>query len=517
MEFVIALLLVAGFVYYLLSKEKRKSKKLAEDARVLDESLRAELDKVGALGAQVAELSKKVNRLNKYEAVADAEAEAKKIMASAKEKEMQAVEARKNALQQASAIVDEARKNAEAIGGDAYRALQQHEQLSAAARAMKNTIEGYGDRYIKPSHSVLDDLALTYSHAQAGQDLKLARERVALLIDSGKAATCDYVEVSRQQTAIRFVLDAFNGKVDSILSRVKSTNHGTLEQEIRDAAAMVNLHGAAFKAARILPDYLNARLHELLCAVRVRELLERDREEQRAAREQLRDEERARKECERAMREAEREEELARKALEKAQGMLERATGEQRARYEEQIAQLGARLAEAESKGQRAMSMAQQTRAGHVYIISNVGSFGDGVYKIGMTRRLEPLDRVRELGDASVPFEFDVHAMIWSADAPALEKALHKEFVTGQVNKVNPRKEFFRVGLARVRQVVEGMGLSAAWTMAADAAEYRETLALEERMRSDPAALAEWERTQAEAEYQAEVVTDDGEPAMASR
>src|SRR5690606_5862561 len=97
-------------------------------------------------------------------------------------------------------------------------------------------------------------------------------------------------------------------------------------------------------------------------------------------------------------------------------------------------------------------SMAQQTRAGHVYVISNIGSFGEGVFKIGMTRRLEPLDRIKELGDASVPFSFDVHAMIYSDDAPSLEAELHKKFADNRVNLVNLRKEFFKVDMESIKE-----------------------------------------------------------------
>jgi len=136
--------------------------------------------------------------------------------------------------------------------------------------------------------------------------------------------------------------------------------------------------------------------------------------------------------------------------------------------------------------------MAQQTKSGHVYIISNMGSFGENVYKIGMTRRLEPLDRVKELGDASVPFEFDVHAMIWSNDAPSLEFALHKEFVRAQVNKVNPRKEFFRLPLHDIKKVIDSKGIDTSWTMAAKAAQYRETLAIEQKMKENPELIKDW-------------------------
>src|SRR5690606_35776606 len=131
--------------------------------------------------------------------------------------------------------------------------------------------------------------------------------------------------------------------------------------------------------------------------------------------------------------------------------------------------ELTEKLKLAEEKSQRAISMAQQTRAGHVYIISNIGSFGEDVLKLGMTRRLEPMDRIRELGDASVPFTFDVHAMIYSEDAPTLERKLHHYFNHQRVNKVNYKKEFFRVGLNEVKEFLESENISAKFTLKAEA------------------------------------------------
>ena len=136
--------------------------------------------------------------------------------------------------------------------------------------------------------------------------------------------------------------------------------------------------------------------------------------------------------------------------------------------------------------------MAQQTKRGHVYIISNHGSFGEGVLKIGMTRRLDPLDRVWELGDASVPFEFDIHALISSDDAPGLESKLHNEMAVTRINKVNLRKEFFRLTVAEVRSAIDTLGVKAEWTMAAKAQEYRESLALDESFKKDPDARRRW-------------------------
>ncbi|MEL6615500.1 MAG: GIY-YIG nuclease family protein, partial [Bacteroidota bacterium] len=155
------------------------------------------------------------------------------------------------------------------------------------------------------------------------------------------------------------------------------------------------------------------------------------------------------------------------------------------------IEELERRLAEAHANKERAVSRAQMTRAGHVYVISNVGSFGENVYKIGMTRRLDPMDRVRELGDASVPFRFDVHAIIYSDDAPGLEAELHRQFDTKRVNRVNTRKEFFRVPLDEVARVVQENHGEIEFTLAAEAEEYRKTLALLKKSSTEMSTMAE--------------------------
>lgn len=390
------------------------------------------------------------------------------------------------------AIIEAANTEARSIAGDAIDAKRNAEQYSRTANAMRNLIEGYGDRYLQPVANLLDDLAEEFSHKEAGRELKIAREKTRRLIKEGLAATCDYVESSRREGAERFVLDAFNGKVDSVLSMVRHDNYGTLEQRIHDAFALVNHGGEAFRSARITRQYLDARLSELRWAAIAQELKREEQEEQRRIREQIREEEKARRDYERAQREAEREETMLRKAMQDAQAQLAIATAEQKEQYESQLAELSERLRQAEEKGQRAISMAQQTKRGHVYVISNVGSFGQDIVKIGLTRRLEPMDRVRELGDASVPFEFDVHAVIWSEDAPALETRLHKHFLLAQVNKVNHRKEFFRTSVGDIRRELESLGIEAHWTMVAEAREYRETVAIERAITSDPAARQQW-------------------------
>ena len=133
----------------------------------------------------------------------------------------------------------------------------------------------------------------------------------------------------------------------------------------------------------------------------------------------------------------------------------------------------------------------------------------ENIYKIGMTRRLEPLDRIHELSNASVPFAFDVHALIWSEDAPALENMLHKKFALSQVNKVNFRKEFFRLSLSEIRSELENIGINVKWTTTAEASEYRETLAIEKAIQDNPQAREDWLNHQLELEKDIAVFDDD--------
>jgi hypothetical protein len=521
----------------------------ATAARLADAQQRAT-----RLEARQAELEAIIARLARFEGVADADDAARRIMEEASVAAAalrdEAALIRANALGDATSIRDEARtdyartveaareraatleadarfalddgrsrandliaaaaRHADQLAGVALEALATRRQNEAAIEAMTNVIDGYGDRYLVPGRTLLDELAEGFSHTDAGSKLKEAREHSRSMVMSGSAADCDYVEPSRRATAIRFVIDAFNGKVDSTLAMVKHDNFGTLQQQIRDAFALVNHNGVAFRNARISAAYLDARLAELRWAATTQELRIQERDEQRRIKEKLREEEKARREFERAIREAAKEEEVLKRAMEKAEQQLAKASDAQRVKFEEQLALLSARLQEAEAKNQRALSMAQQTRRGHVYIISNIGSFGEHIYKIGLTRRLEPIDRIRELGDSSVPFEFDVHALIFSEDAPALELRLHKHFVLGQVNKVNHRKEFFRVQIADLRNQLEAMGLAAQWTMVAAARDYRESLAIEAAIKDNPAARDAWIRRQLLLEIEDPFAADEG-------
>lgn len=351
---------------------------------------------------------------------------------------------------EASRMIHDAQVRAKEIAGDALRVRDERKDNERLLKAIKNTIDGYGDEYLVPAQTILDELAEDWGHKEAGEQLKQARQWSRDMVKRGEAADCDYKEASRKATAIHFVIDAFNGKTEAILLKAKHDNFGKLHRQIEDAFSITNKNGEAFRNAEITSGYLGARLAELRWAVAVHELKLQEREEQRRIRETMREEERARKEFEKAQKAAEKEEKTLADAMKRAESQLASAHAEERKMIEAELERLKLELAEAHERGERAISMAQQTKRGHVYVISNIGSFGEDVLKIGMTRRLNPEDRVRELGGASVPFEFDVHAMIFSEDAPALENSLHQRHSDRKVNKVNPRKEFFRIPLLRL-------------------------------------------------------------------
>lgn len=270
---------------------------------------------------------------------------------------------------------------------------------------------------------------------------------------------------------MKLLMRAFNIESDLLISKVSPSNFdrtlGRIEKLANDLEKLV-----ASLRCGISIDYVTAKYEE--CGIQYQFTLKKkeEQEEQRLIREQMREEAKAEKEFRDALAAAEKEERMYQSLLDKAREELGRASVEERALAEAKIAQLQAQLEEAEAKGERAKSLAEQTRRGHVYVISNIGSFGENVYKIGMTRRLDPMDRVKELGDASVPFSFDVHAIIFSDDAPTLETALHREFSHNRVNAVNLRKEFFRVNLEHIQKAVE--------KLSEDEADFITTIAAEE-------------------------------------
>lgn len=272
---------------------------------------------------------------------------------------------------------------------------------------------------------------------------------------------------------MKLTLRSFNNECDVIICNVSWKNYQQSITKIENTYEFFNKYNDS-SAIKITHNYLRLKKKELQLVYEHQERKQQIKEEQRAIREQMREEEKLEKE----RIAAEKEEEKYQKLLEKAKADAAKATGDKLESMNSEIEKLNTLLKEAQEKNQRAISMAQQTRAGHVYVISNIGAFGEGVFKIGMTRRLEPLDRVRELGDASVPFEFDVHALISSSDAPSLENKLHIAFEKYRMNLVNNKREFFRVPLDLIEQEVKKESPNSDFVRTALAEQYRKSEAI---------------------------------------
>lgn len=325
--------------------------------------------------------------------------------------------------------------------------------------------------------------------ARFSEEIKRTREQQKELIKNKDAITCDAtISFGGNASAgkkvldgqVKLILAAFNIESDSLIAKVSPSNFPKILERIEKLANTLEKSAISLHCGFNI-EYIELKMEE--CRLQYQFTLKKkeEQEEQRLIKEQIREEQRAIKEFEKAVAEAEKEEKLYRSLLEKARKQLDSANEEEKIIAQQKIEALELQLAEAEAKEERAKSMAQQTRKGHVYVISNVGSFGEDVYKIGLTRRLEPMDRVKELGDASVPFSFDVHAMIYVEDAPALESALHKEFTHKRVNAVNLRKEFFTVDLESIKEAVNKIaGVDADFNMTVLAEEYFESKRLSE-------------------------------------
>lgn len=250
----------------------------------------------------------------------------------------------------------------------------------------------------------------------------------------------------------KLLLRAFNNECDDLVSKVKYTNFDASLDRIYKSAEAISKLGTIMNIS-ITQQYLSAKVRELRLAFEFQTKKQQEKEELKAARAEQKEQAKIQKELEEQRKKIEKEQTHYQSAFEKLQLQLELNPYDpdllkKKTELENQLSDIEKSLKDVDYRQ-------ANMKAGYVYIISNIGAFGKDVYKIGMTRRLEPQDRIDELGDASVPFNFDVHAMIFSNDAPALEAALHRAFADRKLNMVNQRREFFNVSLDEIKDVVK--------------------------------------------------------------
>lgn len=289
------------------------------------------------------------------------------------------------------------------------------------------------------------------------------RDRQRILIKNGEAATGNTgweVNGSKAEgrklvnDMLKLVIRSFNNEADYCVDNVKFNNIELGEKRIRQSFEACNRLGRVM-SVRLTEQYLNLKLDELHLAHEFQVKRQEEKEEAKRAREELREQQKLEQEIRAAREKIAKERKHFAAALRDLQVRLEKAaTDEDKSALLAKISEVEAAKAALDNEEKIIDYREQNAKAGYVYVISNVGAFGDGVYKIGMTRRLEPMERIDELGDASVPFWFDVHAMVFSENAPALEAKLHERFAAGRLNKVNGRKEFFRAEITEIEAVI---------------------------------------------------------------
>ena len=272
----------------------------------------------------------------------------------------------------------------------------------------------------------------------------------------------------------KLLLRAFNSECDDIISKVKYNNIIPSGKRITASCNAISKLGAVMGVA-ITKQYYDCKIKELELSYEYQQIKQKEKEEQREARARLREEAKLQKEIEEQRRKVEKEQNHYQNALSTLLKQIN-TTGEtpellaKKSELEKQLGEIEHTMKDLDYRE-------ANQKAGYVYIISNIGAFGENMYKIGMTRRLDPQERVDELGDASVPFNFDVHAMIFSDNAPALENALHKAFADRKVNLVNHRREFFYATLDEIKAVVrENYDKTVEFIDIPDAEQYRTSI-----------------------------------------
>ena len=267
---------------------------------------------------------------------------------------------------------------------------------------------------------------------------------------NGNASTGKKLVIDMQKLLLR----AFNAECDELIKNVKYNNYGSYVKRIEKSSQSISKLGVMM-GIHITEFYKNNKITELTLAFEYALKKQQEKEEQKEIKARMREEAKLQREIEEARKKLEKEQTHYLNALAKINKQIFEATDDEKEALLNKKRELEEKINDTEKAIKDVDYREANKRAGYVYIISNIGAFGENVYKIGMTRRLDPMERVDELGDASVPFNFDVHAMIFSDDAPKLENALHKAFENRKLNMVNQRREFFNVTLDEIKSVVK--------------------------------------------------------------
>ncbi len=330
------------------------------------------------------------------------------------------------------------------------------------------------------TEKIVFDTFETFSSNELKDKLSLLKLEQKQLIQDDKAIKsieANYTDKSVERNNKKQLLSCFEAECNNAFQNLKFSNIDKTRDKI---VKVFNNLNNIFKTdyINLSSKFLDLKLKELDFLIEIEKKQQEEKETQKAIREQLLEEEKVRKEIEKEKAKIDKEEKQFNNEVSKMISYLQKANNDiEKQIYADKIKELEEKIKLLEKDKENVLQRETNTRAGFVYIISNIGSFGENVFKIGMTRRLDPMDRISELISASVPFPFDVHALIFSDDAPSLENSLHKYFENKSINKINLKKEFFKIDINELKEyILSNLGLSINFIDVPEAEQYRESL-----------------------------------------
>lgn len=374
------------------------------------------------------------------------------------------------------------------------RLKQKISNLQKEIKKKKKQIVLLDDEILYQSFGLYTPVYNLMSSSVYKEQIKACRLKQKEMIKQKTAAICrtDWlVYESRREGKkmtnrnIKQVLRSFNNECDYLISKVKYNNVYAIEKKIQKSFDDLNKLNEIL-TIELSSDYLDLKIEELQLCYEYEEQKQEEKEELRMHKAEERERVKLLKEIEEARKKIKKEQEHYNTYLKHINEQIEIETDKKRLKFlKEKRDSVVHNLIDLDTTLKDIDYREANQKAGYVYIASNIGAFGENIFKIGMTRRLNPQDRIDELGGASVPFKFDVHAMIFTDNAPALETALHRAFDNRKVNMTNNRKEFFNVTLDEIKQVVlENYDKTVDFVDIPSAQQYRETLKIKEKINS---------------------------------
>lgn len=499
---ILVISLIILFIIYLIKKRKDQENYNIYIINKLKSENQNYYNRLNELQSQNSQLNhnnktliSRIKDLEKYQEIVDAKEEAKKIRETIKEKNEKAENYLLQVIKYYNESINLINKEMEEKKSKLDDKLKEALKTIEQAEYYENLILGYDKYYYLDNSCIFDELIDSYGYIDAGEQLKLAKKRVEYILENGLATTSTIENENTKRFISSFLLNSFNTKLENFYNiEIKKIKFPLLSKQIRAYFKQLNLLGNCVYT-NISDDYLAAVIDEIKWTYRINDYISKRKLEDAEKREAQKEKLKAQKEIEKSILQKQKE-------IDELNGKIQILTSEikntldeskekeklkQKLRiFEEKIKQ----LTDSQNKAKSMRELGY--KAGVVYIISNKGSFGNNIYKIGVTQRYDdieccfaPQKRVNELFSSGVPFPFDVHAFIESDDAYSLERNLHNKFCLQRLNKVNKFKEFFDVSLLEIKDYLDSLNIKVNWTLEAEVAQWKETQKINEKLKSD--------------------------------